>query len=961
MRINHSLSLFTATCLIITATFESCEQEASELAWPEITRETKPWTRWWWMGSSVNRDDLTAAMEEYQKAGLGGVEITPIYGVKGYEEQFIQFLSPDWVDMLLFTLTEAERLDLGVDMATGTGWPFGGPWVSADDACKNIVCKTYTLNGGETLDKPVDHLQEPMVRAIGRRIDISELVEPISENTDLQALALEQVRFGKPLPLVVLMSYSDKGDILDLTDLVNDDGVLNWTAPPGKWTLYALFQGWHGKMVERAAPGGEGDVIDHFSVTALEHYLDTFDRTFKDKDIHSLRAFFNDSYEVDDARGQADWTPDLLNEFNRRRGYDLREYLPALFGKDTEERNMRILYDYRLTISELLLENFTIPWRDWAAGKDAIVRNQSHGSPANILDLYAAVDIPETEGTDLPGIKLASSAAHITGKKLTSSESATWLNEHFLASLAEVKADIDNFFLGGVNHIFYHGTTFSPQAETWPGWMFYASVHFGPTNSFWNDFPALNSYVTRCQSFLQTGKPDNDVLLFYPFHDLISEPGSELLQHFSSGSPRSGDSGYRQNALFLLERGYSFDYISDRQVEQLDFMGGMLKTGWATYQSFILPQCEFIPAETFRELVDLAKKGAKIIVHKSLPADVPGFGSLEKNQEELNNLKALLDFMPVEGTGVSQAEVGEGTFLLGDDLEELLSFAGVIRESMVDRGLHFIRRINENGSLYFIVNRGGDTINGWIPLNHKGESAGLFNPASGIYGLTVLKPVQDDVIEVYLQLMPGESCILQMYYRPVKGPQYPFLEAAGNRIEIPGPWKISFISGGPVLPDEVSVNIPIAWTDLEGEAFRKFSGTARYSVTFPGPEGNAEVWLLDMGRIAESASVRLNGKDLATLFGPHYYVRIPAEELEEKNLLEIDVSNLMANRIADLDRQTSEWKKFYNINFPARFPENRGEDGLFTAKEWTPKPSGLIGPVTITPMKIMDFDSAGQR
>ena len=131
-------------------------------------------------------------------------------------------------------------------------------------------------------------------------------------------------------PLQSLMAYSDEGEIIDLTNRVSTEGELDWTAPAGSWTLYAVFQGWHGKMVERAAPGGEGNVIDHFSAEAIQNYLAQFDRAFSESDISYLRAFFNDSYEVDDARGQANSTPNLLEEFQKRRGYDLRRTLANL-------------------------------------------------------------------------------------------------------------------------------------------------------------------------------------------------------------------------------------------------------------------------------------------------------------------------------------------------------------------------------------------------------------------------------------------------------------------------------------------------------------------------------------------------------------------------------------------------------------------------------------------------------
>jgi hypothetical protein len=943
--------------LLLLTTFNSFPQESLKLSWPEITTETRPWTRWWWMGSAVNKADLTAAMEKYKKAGLGGLEITPIYGVKGYEDQFIQYLSPEWMDMLEYTLNEADRLGLGVDMATGTGWPFGGPWVTPDDACKDLAYKTYTLKAGETLNEPVEFIQEPLVRTIGRRMDISELAEPISANKDLQSIAPDQIRYKKSLPLQVLIAYSDEGYKLDLTKRVGTDGKLNWIAPAGTWTLYALFQGWHGKMVERAAPGGEGDVIDHFSEKALTHYLDHFDKAFIGKNVRSLRAFFNDSYEVDDARGQADWTPDLPAEFQKRCGYSIYDQLPALLSKDSTEKRLRVLCDYRSVISDLLRENFTSSWHWWAKQNDAIIRNQAHGSPANILDLYAASDIPETEGTDIQGIKLASSASNVTGKKLTSSESATWLNEHFLSTLAEVKANLDNFFLGGVNHIFYHGTTYSPQNEKWPGWMFYAAVHFGPTNSFWNDFPALNEYVARCQSFLQSGKPDNDILFYYPFYDLISVPAKNgLLEHFGSEVTRFGEHAFYPLTRALLEKGYTYDYISDLQLIETYVQENNIRTFGTSYKTIVITECKFIPLETFRHFFTLAETGAVIIFYRSLPDDVPGLWDLEQRQETLRTLKDQLDFKEPDNLSFLKADIGKGAFLVGDDINEMLSYAGTKRETMVDYGIDFIRRADGDGPFYFIVNRGNSIIDNWIPVRDEFQSAGLFNPSNGKCGLACVRKGQEGYNEVYLQLNSGESIILKTFNREIEGSPYTYLKQDGDVVkEISGKWKISFISGGPVLPKKFKLDKLCPWTDLKGEAVKNFSGTARYSVSFEKPEGDARTWILNLGRVAESARVRLNGEEIAVLIGPHYYVEMPVSKMKEKNLLEIDVSNLMANRIAALDRQSGDWKKFYNVNFPSKLRENRGPDGLFSASKWAPRESGLIGPVVLIPMKIVEF------
>jgi hypothetical protein len=918
---------------------------AAETDWPEVSSETKPWTRWWWHGSAVTKADLTAEMEIYAAAGLGGLEITPIYGVRGEEDEFIDYLTPRWMDMLEHVLVEAERLDMGVDMATGNGWPFGGPWVDADAACKNMVLGTYELSEGQSLDQRVLHVQRPMVRAIGRRVNIAELKEPIRENADLQGMALEQVRFEKPLPLAALVAYGDDGSTVGLMDRVDGEGKLDWKAPPGKWTLYAVFQGWHGKMVERAGPGGEGDVIDHFDGRALDDYLKRFDEAFAGRDIGGLRGFFNDSYEVDDASGNADFTARIFDEFERRRGYDLRKQLPALFGRDEREENSRVLCDYRETISDLLLEEFTEPWREWAHGHGAITRNQAHGSPANILDLYAASDIPETEGTDRIQFMAAASAAHVTGKRLVSAEAATWLDEHFLGTLAETKRWVDNYFLGGVNHICYHGTCFSPPDDPWPGRLFYASLELQPTNPQWRHFHALNDYVTRCQSFLQPGQPDNDVLVYYPIHDEWSRRGRATLAHFN-GEARGTTA--RRGAEDLLDAGYSLDFVSDRQLAVTRGRDGALQVGGASYQALILPQCESMPLATLRHVVSLTKGGATLVIQGALPKDVPGNSDLENQRKELAGLIGRLQ----NALSAESGQLGAGRVKLAPRASDGLAAIGLAPESLVEKRLQYLRRKHDDGVSYFIVNAGDQQHDAWTPLRASASAVVLFDPMSGTTGAAVSRAADDGGIEVRLQLEPGQTCIVRTYDRAIEGTRFPYKEKSGDARELGGSWSIDFVEGGPTLPDAVEVERLGSWTELSGDAAKNFSGTARYTLEFDAPATEADVWLLDLGEVRESAAVRLNGEILGTAFCAPYHVRIPAEKLSERNRLEIDVANLMANRIADLDRRGAPWKEFYNVNFAARRPENRGRGGVFDAARWAPLPSGLLGPVTLTPIEL---------
>lgn len=945
------------------------------IEWPLITKESKPWTRWWWFGSAVNEQDLTAALEAYQKAGLGGVEITPIYGVRGEESRFIDFLSPKWMKMFTHTLREAKRLGLGVDLANASGWPFGGPWIDESTASKNMVSKVYNLQGGQTLAEAIVYEQQPLVRMqSNRKVSTEEIKYPLSANQPRQEFAFDQVRYKKELPLVAVTAHLKSADgyskSIDLTDKVHN-GKLEWTAPKGEWTICALFMGDHGKMVERAGPGGEGLVIDHFSNNALNTYLHKFDEAFKGQDISYLRYYFNDSYEVDDASGQANWTPEFFSEFLKLQGYDLKEYLPALLGLDTPELNSRVLYDYRMTISQLLFDKYTMPWQQWAAKQGKGIRNQSHGSPANVLDLYAISDIPEVEGNDIACLKFASSAAHVTGKKLTSSESCTWLNEHFQSTLGDAKTCIDQFLLAGVNHNFYHGTAYSPQNATWPGWLFYAAEHFTPANTTWEDFGALNQYVARAQSFLQAGRPANDILLYCPVSDFWSASAKRgMLQHIESGNFFNGLPDMEECGRFLLQNGYTWDAISDKQLLGVAYNNSSLLTGGNSYQTIVIPKTELIPVETFRKLISLAKEGATILFHKSLPADIPGLSNLETSRKAFNELKKQLAF--TKQNNIQVASYGKGKIILSDDLATLTSNTDLKAESIVTSGLQCIRRIKEDGNFYYFINNPGEkAYDGWITLNAQYHSAALYNPMTGVAGYAETRN-NGEKTEIYIQFKPNESFIIETFKEESRmqvsdtlkeKPEtfkeksadrevYPLYKEAGNARTLNNDWTITFVKGGPTLPDAISTKQLVSWTNY-GPAYEAFSGTAEYTTRIPQTLPQAEAWLLNIADVNASASIYVNGKYIGTLLNAPYSIEIPGALLKGNDELKIRVSNLMANRIANLDKKGTEWRKFYNTNFNARMKANVGKDGKFSASTWAAKDSGLCGTVTLTPLTLI--------
>jgi hypothetical protein len=224
-----------------------------------------------------------------------------------------------------------------------------------------------------------------------------------------------------------------------------------------------------------------------------------------------------------------------------------------------------------------------------------------------------------------------------------------------------------------------------------------------------------------------------------------------------------------------------------------------------------------------------------------------------------------------------------------------------------------------------------------------------FDPMSGRQGRLSVR-TNGTSREVFLQIPAGGSLIVAE--ARAAGETFDAYRAAGDPIAISPSWTVRFAEGGPSLPSQHVVDRLASWTTF-GKDAEAFSGTAVHTTTFSAPAAGGRKWQLDLGRVAESARVRLNGRELATLIGPPYRIVFDASALAPTNTLEVSVTNLSANRIRDLDVRGVGWKKFYNVNFPARFPENRGPDGLFTAARWAPLESGLLGPVTITPLAVI--------
>ena len=829
--------------LVITLACQSAKPQATGQTIP--TPDTaRPGIRWWWLGSAVDSTNLRWNLEQFAKAGIGAVEITPIYGVKGNEKNDISYLSPQWMKALQKVESTNARLGIETSMATGTGWPFGGPWVPLSEAaCKAVVVDTL-VDAATPLDK-------------------IEFALPDREKGMAKIIAKKE-----------------------------------YEADNGKKRAIALFESRTRQMVKRAAPGGEGYVVNHFDSTAVAHYLAHIDSAFTASGTKFPPVMFNDSYEV----YGANWTPTLPQEFERRHGYSITEKLREFVDGDA-----KVVSDYRETLAHMLLNNFTRQWTSWAHRHGAKTRNQAHGSPANLIDCYAAVDIPEIEGfgltdfgikglrrdsgytrrndSDLSMLKYAPSAAHITGKTLTSSETFTWLTEHFRTSLSQMKPDLDLMFCAGVNRMYFHGAAYSPKDDEWPGWRFYASVDMSPTNSIWRDAPELMAYITRCQSYLQWGKPDNDFLVYLPVRDLWKNDTRNWLMQFDIHSMARKAPQFIKTILDIDKAGFDCDYISDQYLLTTTFTEGMLQTAAGTrYKGIIIPANATLPDDVAQHVELLRQQGAKIIV--------------------------------------------------GDD-KAAMGTAAKPEAMKRDMGLKMIRRSNNEGHHYFIANLTDHDIDCRVPLAVAEKNALWYNPMTD---RTYEASITGDGLEI--RLRSGESRILLC--SDAKHEAEKEKRLTDREIDLTGnKWQLSFTEEEPKVGETFTLNGLQTWESLN-DAASKTMGTGIYETTFKmSKDDAAKEWVIDLGDVRESARVYINGKYVGCAWAVPFVLDCKDALRKGKNTLRIEVTNLPANRIADMDRQGVAWRKMKEINVvDINYKKT-------SYANWKPVESGLNGKVVL--------------
>jgi len=758
-----------------------------------------------------------------------------------------------------------------------------------------------------------------------------------------------------------------QNDVIDLTAKMQPDGSLDWTPPDGDWMVLRIGYSLTGHENGPAPAEATGLEVDKLNREDVKNYLDGYLKMYADtvgpenmgKD--GISWLLTDSIEV----GPQNWTNNILEEFQKRRGYDARPWLPALTGaviKSTEDTD-RFLWDFRRTLGQLLAENHygeiaddlhshgmsyyseALEYHRPSLGDDMEMRSKAD-VPMGAMWTWA--DSPEPEVDYLSDLRGAASIAHIYGQNLVGAESMTSRGPAWSFSPNSLKKVADLEFALGVNRFEIHESTHQPAPDLAPG------LTLGPYGLWFNrnetwaeEAKPWIDYLARCSYMLQQGHYSADVAYFY---------GEE--------GPLTAVFGWK--GIEDAPDGYGFDFVnSDIILHELSFKHGRLMTpGGTSYRILYLGgRSQRITLPVLRRIHDLVAQGAVLV--GSRPADSP---SLADDEKEVRRAADQL-WGKRPAAGKSMRNVGKGRVYSGMSANEVLDRLDVAKdlqfkdasclfapwgkshgqttgEVKCDPGpeplnLMFVHRKLDDGDIYFVDNREDRAEDVKATFRVEGKAPELWDPATG-EAQPVSYRIADGRTTVPLHLDPYGTTFV-VFRSPT----------AKNTLELPTPketvidgldpalnrdWSVSF-QPGKGIPESIGFQRLFSWSDsplpLSDEALKYYSGTATYTKTIEVPADDLAQGAhlsLDLGDVRELADVKVNDRDLGILWKTPYMVDVTGAIRAGKNRIEIKVTNLWVNRMIG-DQQPWALKKY---SF-ADFMPYKVDSPLLA--------SGLLGPV----------------
>jgi hypothetical protein len=683
-------------------------------------------------------------------------------------------------------------------------------------------------------------------------------------------------------------------DVLDLTGKLGADGTLRWTVPEGAWVILRFGYTNNGARVSTASSAWHGLVLDYLDAEALRWYWhDVIDPIITGAGPLCGKVWKmvqTDSWEL----GGVNWTATFPQEFQKRRGYDLRPWLPVIAGRIVQSRDAsnRFLNDFRRTIADCVADNHYGTMAALAHQHGLGIQPESagpHTAPLDGLKCYGRSEWPMSEfwapsphrPTDETRffVKQAASAAHIYGKTVVCAEGFTSIGPQWNDILwSSQKPSFDHEACAGLNLVFWHAFTCSPQEMGLPGQEYFAGTHFNPQITWANQAHAYVSYLNRCQVLLQQGRFVADVLYYYGNH----VPNIARLK--------------KDDPAHVLPQ-YDYDVINEEVLLQASVKDGRVSLpSGMSYRVLVLPNLKGMSLEVARKLGELVAAGATVVGPK--PDRTTGQqddGELKRIAGELWDRGKITPRTAREAVGVP-ADV----------------------EGIAD----WIHRRSGDADIYFLCNQQARASRHEISFRVTGKQPEFWDAVSGQRYDAAAFTQKDGRTIVPLELPPFGSMFV-IFRRPatVNGTGHNGLLLTPVA-ELTGPWDVAFGKEKRTLEKLVD------WTTRP--EVRYFSGTATYRKVFDLPSAALKQRLyLDLGALSMLAEVRLNGKNLGVVWTPPFRLDITGAVKPSGNALEVDVVNGWWNQL---------------VGDPKH---ERTQTNIRLKPGAEPQESGLLGPVTI--------------
>lgn len=874
--------------------------------------------RWWWFGPSVTKTELEREMRAMKAGGIGGVEIQPVYpllpddpaaGIKN-----LPYLSDEFIDVLRFANDKGRELGLRVDLTLGSGWSFGGAKTPINEAAGALRIERSPVDAN-TRRVPVP----PMIPS-------EKLMAVFTVRKDGNSVAENRAR--------------------EITDIRDGIAFLPANLENASEILF-FIAGKTGMQVKRPSVGAEGYVLNHLDRPSAESYLkNTGDRLMQAFGANPPYSVFCDSLEV----YNQDWTDDFLAEFQKRRGYDLKPLLPALV-MEMGEKTADVRYDWGRTITELFNERFMIAMTDWAKRNKTRFRIQGYGIPPAALHSNRLADISDGEGAQWKVVRAArwaSSANHIYGRNITSSETWTWLHSPvFRATPLDLKAEADIHFLQGINQLIGHGWAYTPPSVEKPGWRFYAAGEYSDKNPWWIVMPDLAKYLQRVSFLMRQGQPVNDVALYLPNADAYA--------HFSAGKVHLIDVERELVGEELMpaifEAGYNLDFFDDGTLKDRGRIEkNSLVLGTNKYRVVVLPGIERIPLETLRKLDEFVKNGGILIATGKTPSIAPGIKTTRAEQAEVQTIiKRLFEGANAPATLVRNDKDVKTFLQLQSRLQPDVSFSPAVQD------FGFVHRQTADADIYFVANTTNQKQNVQVAFRSSNETPEIWDAMTGQVSSAPVQSGRESGGALALNFEPYQSYVVVFSKRNSALQKTPQTLNAASTIDLSSDWKVTFGNSG----ETVSMTKLRSWTD--DEQTRYFSGTATYEKEFDVPANmlqNGRRIRLDFGEakpitpqplrngmqtwldapVKEAAVVYVNNSRAGSVWCPPYNLDVTENLKPGANKIRIVVANTALNYMSG--RRLPDYR-LLNLRYGERFqPQDMDKIQAI--------PSGLFGTVRLS-------------